>query len=191
MQLNHKWLHFATIDFIVPVMSKKYSDDLNCSLAETMNLIGEGWAILILKEAFLGCRRFEDFQKHLGVARNILTARLQKLVDDGILERIPVKQGAKRHEYKLTAMGRDLYPALIALTQWGDRWLQAPDEVPVKIIQRSSGEEIDTIRIRNQSGEEIDARDIAMVPGPGATDQSRERLRIMSEMVAALLSKQA
>lgn len=170
-------------------MPQKNKDILNCSIADTLDLIGEGWTILILREAFFGSRRFEDFQKHLGIARNILTTRLQKLVDGGVLERIPIKQGAKRHEYKLTPMGRDLHPVLIALTQWGDRWLRPTRGAPVKFIERSTGEEIADIAIRSKDGRVIQARDLALVPGPGATAETRERLRIMADVIENLLKQ--
>ena len=160
-------------------MTRNKLDDLNCSIANALELIGEWWTILILREAFFGTRRFEDFQQHLGIARNILTARLRKLCDSGVLERVPVKQGAKRHEYRLTEMGRDLQPTLIALTQWGDRWLQSEDGAPVKFIERASGEEIADVAILSKHGRALTAREMALVPGPGATDATRERLRLL------------
>jgi DNA-binding HxlR family transcriptional regulator len=168
---------------------KNCKTTLNCSIADALNLIGEGWTILILREAFFGSRRFEDFQKHLGIARNILTARLQKLVEGGILERTPIKQGAKRHEYKLTPMGRDLFPVLIVLTQWGDRWLRTASGAPVKFVERNTGEEITRVTIQNQQGKEIKASDLALIPGPGATDETRERLKIMTDRVEELKKK--
>ena len=157
-------------------MPRNKLDDLNCSIANALDLIGEWWTILILREAFFGTRRFEDFQQHLGIARNILTARLRKLCDSGVLERVPVKEGAKRHEYKLTKMGRDLQPTLIALTQWGDRWLHTTEGAPVKFIERASGEEIADVAILSKDGRELNARDMALMPGPGATEATRERL---------------
>lgn len=170
-------------------MSKKNKDLLNCSIADTLDLIGEGWTILILREAFFGSRRFEDFQKHLGIARNILTTRLQKLVDGGVLERAPIKEGAKRHEYRLTPMGRDLYPVLIALTQWGDRWLRSSRGAPVRFVERSTGEEIADVDIRSKDGRVIKARDLGLVPGPGATDETTERLRIMAGVIDSLMKR--
>ena len=170
-------------------MPQKNKDTLNCSIADTLSLIGDGWTILILREAFFGSRRFEDFQKHLGIARNILTTRLQKLVEGGVLERTPIKEGAKRHEYKLTAMGRDLYPVLIAMTQWGDRWLRSSSGAPVKFIERSSGEEIADVTILSRDGREIKARDLTLIPGPGATDETRHRLKIMTAVVENLMKK--
>lgn len=153
-------------------------DNMNCSIANALELIGEWWTILILREAFFGTRRFEDFQQHLGIARNILTARLRKLCDSGVLERVPIKEGAKRHEYKLTPMGRDLHPTLIALTQWGDRWLHQ-DGAPVKFVEYSTGEEIADVTILTKDGRKLDARDMVLIPGPGATDETRERLRLL------------
>ena len=161
-------------------MSSHNLDSLNCSVATAMALIGEGWTFLILREAFFGSRRFEDFQKHLGIARNILTARLHKLCDKGILERIPIKEGAKRHEYRLTPMGRDLHTTLIALTQWSDRWLQTPEGAPVKFVERATGEEIAQVAVLNRDGREIKPRDLALIAGPGATDESKERLQQLS-----------
>lgn len=162
-------------------MTRNKIDTLNCSIADALNLIGEWWTILILREAFFGTCRFEDFQKHLGIARNILTARLHTLCDSGIMERIPIKQGARRHEYKLTPMGRDLHPVLIALTQWGDRWLHVSDGPPVNFIERATGEKIADVSILSKGGRELKARDLAMIPGPGATDETIERLQQMAE----------
>ncbi len=153
-------------------------DNMNCSIANALDLIGEWWTILILREAFFGTGRFEDFQQHLGIARNILTARLRKLCDNGVLKRVPIKEGAKRHEYKLTAMGRDLYPTLIALTQWGDRWLHE-EGAPVKFTERASGEEIADVAIQTKKGRVLDARELALTPGPGATAETKERLHLL------------
>lgn len=153
-------------------------EDLNCSIANALDLIGEWWTILILREAFFGSCRFEDFQQHLGIARNILTARLRKLCDNGVLQRVPVKEGAKRHEYRLTAMGRDLYPTLIALTQWGDRWLHKTG-APVKFVERATGDEIAGVVILTKDGRKLDVRDMALIPGPGATAETIERLRLL------------
>ncbi len=168
---------------------KNTKTTLNCSVADALGLIGEGWTILIIREAFFGSRRFEDFQKHLGIARNILTIRLQKLVEGGILERKPIKEGAKRHEYKLTQMGRDLYPVLITLTQWGDRWLCTENGAPVKFVERDTGKEIAKVTIQNKNGKEIKARDLVLIPGPGATDETRKRLKIMKNVVEELMKK--
>jgi DNA-binding HxlR family transcriptional regulator len=171
-------------------MMKNNMDSLNCSLAKALNLIGEWWTILILREAFFGSRRFEDFQKHLGIARNILTTRLKKLVDSGILERVPIKQGAKRHEYRLTEMGRDLYPTLVTLTQWGDRWMHQDDGAPMRFLDRATGKDIADVAIRSQDGRRLRPRDLALVPGPGATEETIERLRELEQAWNELARKE-
>ncbi|UCB55275.1 MAG: helix-turn-helix transcriptional regulator [Thiotrichales bacterium] len=160
-------------------MPRNKLDNLNCSIANALDLIGEWWTLLILREAFFGSRRFEDFQQHLGIARNILTTRLRKLCDSGVLERVPVREGARRHEYRLTQMGRDLLPTLIALTQWGDRWLHTRSGAPVKFVERASGEPIANVTVQTRDGRALEPRDLAMVPGPGATEETIERLRLM------------
>lgn len=157
-------------------------DSLNCSIANALNLIGEGWTIMILREAFFGTRRFEEFQQNLGVARNILTARLKKLCDSGILERHPIKEGAKRHEYRLTTMGRDLLPILVVLNQWGDRWLRASQGAPVLFTERATGKQVQDIKIRAQDGRALQARELVMKPGPGATEETIKRLKQMEQV---------
>jgi len=158
-------------------MTRNKLDSLNCSVAHALDLIGEWWTMLILREAFFGTRRFEDFQRHLGIARNILTTRLCKLCDSGILDRVPVKDGARRQEYRLTGMGRDLLPILVALTQWGDRWILGTEAAPIKYIHRATGEEIAAVTIRAKDGQPLMARDILLLPGPGATKETRARLQ--------------
>ena len=170
-------------------MTRNNIDTFNCSLANTLNLIGEWWTILILQEVFCGTRRFEDFQQNLGIARNILTTRLRKLCDNGILVRTPIKEGGKRHEYRLTTMGRDLYPALIVLTQWGDRWLHAPAGAPVKFLDRVTGEEIADVTIKAKDGRELKSNEISLVAGPGATDETKERLRRLADLWQKKMSR--
>ena len=162
-------------------MTRNRLDSLNCSIANALDLIGEWWTILILREAFFGTRRFEDFQQHLGIARNILTARLRKLCDNGVLQRVPVKEGAKRQEYRLTQMGRDLQPTLVALTQWGDRWLHQANGAPVKFVERASGEDIADVSVQTKAGKKLEPRDMAMIPGPGASEETIERLRLLQK----------
>src|SRR3712207_8670659 len=94
-----------------------------CSVARALEIIGERWTILIVRDAFMGVRRFDDFQRSLGVARNVLNARLHRLVEAGVLERRRYQERPPRYEYRLTEMGRDLWPAVVALMQWGDRHL--------------------------------------------------------------------
>ncbi len=161
---------------------KERFDPLNGSIAHVLECLGEGWSMLIIREAFFGIRRFEDFQSHLGIARNILTARLKKLVANGILERVPIKPGAKRHQYQLTTKGKELMPMLIALTQWGDRWIYGEGNEPVVFRDRELGEPIAPICVCNSRGKPLKPREIMPTPGPGANDKARERLEELQQL---------
>jgi DNA-binding HxlR family transcriptional regulator len=151
-------------------------DPLRRSIGHILDVIGEGWSILIIREAFLGARRFEEFQGRLGIARNILTARLKKLCANEILDRVPVKKGAKRHEYVLTRKGIDMMPMLVALTQWGDRWVFGENNEPVLFLERETGQPISSVKVFSIQGEALRARNLKVVAGPGASPESRERL---------------
>jgi DNA-binding HxlR family transcriptional regulator len=116
-----------------------------CSVASTLEIVGERWTMLILRDVFLGVRRFEDMQRNLGIARNILQARLERLVDNGILVKRPYQERPVRHEYRLTEKGADLWPVLVALLQWGDRHAIG-GERPMILQHRGCGGELDDRR---------------------------------------------
>jgi len=155
--------------------SEKF-DPLRRSVGHILDIIGEGWSILIIREAFLGTRRFEEFQGRLGIARNILTARLKKLCANQILDRVPVKEGARRHEYILTRKGKDMMPLLVALTQWGDKWVFGENNEPVVFLDRDRGQPISPVQVYSARGEVLRPRDIMISAGPGATPEARERI---------------
>jgi DNA-binding HxlR family transcriptional regulator len=115
-----------------------------CSIEATLALVGDRWALLILRDVFRGVRRFGDLQGDLGIARNILADRLERLVAGGILHRVPYQDRPVRHEYRLTAKGRDLSPALIALMRWGDRWAVA-GEPPTQLVHDACGHELEQL----------------------------------------------
>lgn len=142
----------------------------NCSVARTLSVVGEKWTLLVLREAFYGVRRFSDFQAHLGIARNLLTARLATLVDHGILDRQTYQEpnSRARQEYRLTQKGRDLLPALIALLQWGDTYLADPEGPAVIVEHNDCGGAVHAeLRCAHDHGP-LTARDAHPVPGPGA-----------------------
>src|SRR5271155_886876 len=171
-------------------MRRKTFARMNCSIARALELVGEWWTMLILREAFLGSRRFRDFQENLGIARNILSARLKKLVARGILERVAAPNGGRRLEYRLTRKGRDFFPVLMALMQWGDRWVAGADRVPVRVVDRESGREIARINVVSGDGRPLQPSDVAMVPGPGAAAATRERFTMRkktAEVISALV----
>jgi DNA-binding HxlR family transcriptional regulator len=117
-------------------------EDQNCSIARSLEILGDRWTILVMREAFMRVRRFEDFQRNLGVARNVLTDRLGRLVEEGILERVPYQDRPARFEYRLTEKGIDLWPVMMALLQWGDRYYPAEGGRPQIIRHRECGGEI-------------------------------------------------
>ena len=110
-----------------------------CSIAKTLEVVGERWTLLIVRDVMLGNRRFDELQRSLGVARNVLSARLQRLVEEDILERRLYQESPERHEYFLTEKGLDLWPALIALLGWGDRHTEYPDGRPMLIAHKECG----------------------------------------------------
>ena len=115
---------------------------LSCSIGRAMEILGERWTFLILRESFYGVRRFSDIQRNLGIARNILSTRLQTLVGAGILVRVLYQEEPERYEYRLSEAGKDLYPAIVTLMRWGDKHL-AGDDVPTVLVHDACGTPID------------------------------------------------
>ena len=138
-----------------------------CSLAKSLEVIGERWSLLIVRDVMNGNRRFSEIQASLGIARNVLSARLQGLVDEDILERRAYQESPPRDEYFLTPKGLDLWPALIALMHWGDRYSAGPEGPPRLIVHKGCGGEVDDRGICGSCGEVLHARDARQVPGPG------------------------
>ena len=139
-----------------------------CSVARTLEVVGERWTILILRDAFMGVRRFDDFQRSLGIARNVLTTRLQRLVDAGVLERHRYQERPERFEYRLTEMGLDLWPALVALMRFGDRHLAGHGGPPVRLEHRDCGGAVGGHLRCERCGADVGARDVRAVPGAAA-----------------------
>ena len=135
-----------------------------------MEIIGEKWTVLVLREVFMGIRRFEDMRVRTSIPRQVLTNRLAVLVREGILRRVPYRDPGfrSRYEYRLTEKGFDLYPVLVAILQWGDRWLADPEGSPVQIVHRPCETPVH-VQLSCSDGHIIDEpRDLAPRPGPGA-----------------------
>ena len=135
-----------------------------CSVARSLELVGERWTILIIRDAFRGIRRFDDLQRSLGVARNVLQNRLTRLVEHGILERVRYQERPERFEYRLTEAGIDLWPVVVALLQWGDKHCATPGGPPVVLEHRGCGGELDDRRVCTKCGTALQARDVRMRP---------------------------
>jgi DNA-binding HxlR family transcriptional regulator len=142
--------------------------DENCAIARSSGIVGERWVWVILRQAFNGARRFEDFQRGIGLARNVLTERLNWLVDHGILDRRPYSEGATRtlNEYRLTEKGRALFPVYAALMQWGNEWTDLPAP-PVELLHKPCGERTTVRVVCSDCGEDIDVHDTEPVVGRG------------------------
>lgn len=132
----------------------------DCSIAQALEIVGDWWTLLILRDAFQGVRRFEEFQRDLGIARNVLTDRLNRLVEHGILERRPYQTQPPRSEYRLTEKGLDLYPVLISLMQWGDRWATGDSGPPVVLTHKGCDHEGMPVMSCQHCGVAVGARDM-------------------------------
>lgn len=141
--------------------------DYPCSIIRPLTILGDRWTFILVKQAFAGTRRFEDFSAALGISRGRLSDRLSRLVEEGILRREPYRDGGRtRHEYRLTEKGHGLYPVLLALRDWGDLHM-APDGPPVLYRHRDCGGEAHVHVTCERCGEGLTARDVAPEPGPG------------------------
>ena len=153
-------------------MRKASFADMHCSIAQALEVVGEWWTLLILRDAFLGVRRFDDFVERLGISRNVLTNRLDTLVATGILERRPYDEARGRHDYLLTDKGRALWPVMTALRQWGDEWIYGTGNEPLLLEHRSCGCTTTAQMTCDNCGETLDARSVRAKPGPGADEHS-------------------
>ncbi|GAA2353559.1 hypothetical protein Cme02nite_45920 [Catellatospora methionotrophica] len=142
----------------------------NCTVARAMAVLGERWTLVVLREVFNGIRRFEDMREHSGIPRQVLTNRLHMLVEQGVLRRVPYREPGERerHEYRLTEKGFDLYPVLVAVREWGDRYLADPAGPPVDMVHRDCGSPVRT-HLSCEDGHEVGSpREVVTRPGAGA-----------------------
>lgn len=149
---------------------------LTCPVAGFLNVFGDAWTLLLIREAFYGSRRFSDFQANTGIAKNILSMRLDLLVREDILEKHDVGERGTRFEYRLTERGRSLLPVFIAVTQWGNEHVYGAGREPVTLHERSSGEALSSLVPIGSDGNALDLGDIVVRPGPGASPATRRRI---------------
>ena len=146
-------------------MLKRDYEGQNCSIARALEVVGERWTLLIVRDVFLGRRRFDELQESLGIARNVLTDRLNRLTDEGILERVRYSERPERFEYRLTSKGRDLNVALTALRQWGDAYLS---EKPPMLLRRKADRKPVVAALVPKGTRALRAEEVEAVPGPGS-----------------------
>ena len=149
----------------------------NCSVARSLEVLGDWWTLLLVREAMLGTRRYADFAAALPISRNILARRLAHLVRHGVFVRVDAGTHGRRYEYELSPMGRDLVTLMTALRQWGDRWIFGEGAEPLLVVDRRTGRPIPPVRIRSEDGAAIPGKELALVLGPGASKRTRERYR--------------
>ena len=151
--------------------------EMNCSMARALDVVGEWWSLLVVREVFFGRRNFTQMHETLGVARNILADRLATLVAHGVLERRPDPHDGRRSDYHLTEKGRDLLPVLVVLMQWGDRWADDGKGAPIVLTDRDSGEAIEPVLVDRHSGLPLDLGTARARPGPGFRPEAWPALR--------------
>lgn len=152
-------------------MTRTSFSEFNCSLARTVDIIGDKWTLLIIRDAFLGVQRFSEFQERLGVAKTVLSNRLDMLVENEILRKQPTSPEVERFLYKLTPRGKDLFVTVVSLLQWGDKWIFGEGHEPIEILDKEECISIQQLGVQAQSGKFLDARDVVYKPGPGANCQ--------------------
>jgi len=148
-------------------MSRKSLQHLECAVANTVEMVNDAWAVLILRDAFLGVRRFDEFVDDLGIARNVLTDRLERLVANGMMETRLYQERPPRHEYRLTEQGKDLFDVLMTLWSYGERWKPPAAPNRQKVIHVACGQEAHAVAHCGQCGERLSRRDVRIEPPLG------------------------
>jgi DNA-binding HxlR family transcriptional regulator len=176
-----------------PVIDRKSGRVANaqCSMARAMAVVGDRWSILILREAYYGTKRFDEFEYYIGVAPNILSNRLKRFVDAGIMKRVPLPEHSSRYDYVLTDKGRDFFPAYLALKKWGDDWLAEPAGPQVVFREREAGRAIEYPKLLTSGGEPLRLEDVEAVAGSGAVAFNRKRFGSGSDMAPAPRSRRS
>lgn len=148
-------------------------EDSLCGVARPLDAIGDGWSLLIVRDAFDGLRRFGEFQKNLGLAKNILSVRLRNLVAHGIMDTIPASDGSAYQEYVLTAKGRGLFPLLVGLRQWGEDFFFESGEAHVVLVDKKKGLPVRKLQLRSQDGRALGPEDTTVLQPPGTAGSKR------------------
>ena len=143
-----------------------------CPIARSLDAIGDWWSLLIIRDALLGARRFGEFQRSLGLAKNILTVRLRTLVDQGILKMAPASDGSAYQEYVPTPKGRGVFPILVALRQWSEEFDERPEQIATILVDRKNGRPVRRLELHSQDGRLLTSADTALKPRPAMRRRS-------------------
>jgi DNA-binding HxlR family transcriptional regulator len=163
--------------------------DERCSIARTVSVIGDRWTLLILRDCFLGIRRFEAFEARLGITRHILADRLKKLVDEGVLKKVPYHDRQVRYEYRLTQKGLDLYPVLMGIVHWGDTYMAGDEGRPVLHRHLACGHDFDPVLVCSVCRQPVDPREVRVALGPGASAADEPPVPSAPDQVAVTMPK--
>ena len=150
----------------IAVVKRTSFEDAECPVARSLDALGDWWSLLIIRDAFLGIRRFSEFQKSLGCAKNILTVRLRALVDHGILTMAPASDGSAYQEYLLTPKGRGVFPVLVALRQWSEEFDDRPEEIATLLVDRDKGRPVRRLELHADDGRLLGLGDTELRPNP-------------------------
>ena len=153
---------------------KRHRQD--CPVAGMLNIFGDHWTLLIVREAFYGATRFSEFERNTSIAKNLLVGRLALLVDHDIFRKTDIGENGTRYAYVLTEKGRSLLPVMVAMYQWGNQYLYENGQSPIRLNDRQSGQAVSELRVEASDGRVLDLNDIIAVPGPHASDATRARL---------------
>lgn len=153
-------------------MKRTSFSSMPCSIARTVDLIGDWWTPLVLREAFFGTKRFDEMQRVLGIGRNVLTERLRRLVDEGLMERQQYSEHPPRYEYLLTEKGTECFQILVAMMKWGDRWLDKGDGAPLLLRHKKCGEMVKGLLVCEHCGEPLESQDFRLELGPGFPEEA-------------------
>ena len=139
-------------------MRRTRFDDWDCSVARSVDILGDWWTPLIIRSSMLGARRFEQFTEYLGIPRNVLTERLNRLVDEGIMTKVEYQDRPVRYQYRLTEKGIGLYPVIVTMLEWGNQWLDWDVDPPVFLVDRETGERLEPVLVDRRTGRELEPR---------------------------------
>jgi len=155
-------------------MSRTPLNHMDCSVAQTLDIVGEWWSLLILRNAFHGMRTFDAFQKQLDISSSVLSARLKKLTEAGVLIKVPCSDDKRSFEYRLTPAGMDLYPVLIGLMQWGEKWRPNTRGQRIVLLEKATGKPLQGVEVLSADGRPLKAWQVQPVAGPGADEHVHE-----------------
>jgi DNA-binding HxlR family transcriptional regulator len=148
-----------------------------CPIARALNVIGDWWSLLIIRDALLGRRRFGEFQRSLGLAKNILTTRLRLLVEEGIMATVPASDGSAYQEYVLTEKGQGVFPVLVALRQWSEAFDAHPEQITTLMVDRETGSPVEKLALYSKDGRLLGPSDVTLKPRPPAKTQTKAKRR--------------